>query len=85
MAALGIGINERGFARVIAEVGGRFGEFHHAVSMGGYALALYQWEKIADGINAGLMRRPGRTRNAEGMPFLNDGSVFRKTAALLAE
>ena len=121
-----IEINERGFAQAMADVGSRFGEFHHAVSVGGYALALYQWERIADAINAGLMRRPGRTRNAEGMflngpwkqmhtalssgdrtriatefenarqacmachvaegkPFLNDGSVFRRTAALPAE
>ncbi|MEX0959118.1 MAG: hypothetical protein WDZ63_07510 [Burkholderiales bacterium] len=65
-----IEINERGFSQAMAEVGNRFLEVHEAVSHGEYELATYYWEKIEDAINTGLMRRPDRTRNAEGM-FLN--------------
>jgi hypothetical protein len=62
-----IEINERGFSQAMVEVGNRFLEVHEAVSHGEYELATYYWEKIQDVINTGLMRRPDRTRNAEGM------------------
>ena len=62
-----IEISERGFAQAMAEVGNRFTEFQNAVSISSNALALYHCEKIADAINAGVMRRPGPTRNADGM------------------
>lgn len=62
-----IEINERGFSQAMMEVGIRFLEVHEAVSHQEYELAAYYWEKIQDVINTGLMRRPDRTRNAEGM------------------
>lgn len=62
-----IEINERGFSQAMVEVGNRFLEVHEAVSHEEYELATYYWEKIQDVINTGLMRRPDRTRNAEGM------------------
>ncbi len=65
-----IEINERGFSQAMAEVGVRYTQSLEAAGLGHYELARYHWEKIADAINAGLMRRPDRTGNAEGL-FLN--------------
>jgi hypothetical protein len=77
-----IEINERGFSQAMVEVGLRYGQVVEAAQLGHHELATYYWEKIADAINVGLMRRPDRTRNAEGM-FL-DGPWKAAYAALQA-
>jgi hypothetical protein len=77
-----IEINERGFSQAMVEVGLRYTQVVEAAQLGHHELATYYWEKIADAINAGLMRRPDRTRNAEGM-FL-DGPWKKTHAALQA-
>lgn len=57
----------RGFDQPMWEVGERFTKMTAAVDRSNYGLAIYHWEKIRKTIVNGLMKRPGRSANAEVM------------------
>lgn len=55
----------RGFDLTMWEVGKRFRRMHEALARENYDLALYHWGRIKATINNGLVRRPGKTSNAQ--------------------
>jgi len=57
----------RGFSTAMQDVGQRYGHLHQAITDENLPLAKYHWDKIRDAINVGLMKRPGRTSNAEAI------------------
>lgn len=57
----------RGFDQPMMEVGERYQRTYDAIKDKNWELANYQWDKIKLAINTGLMKRPKRTQNAEGM------------------
>ncbi len=57
----------RGFDQPMMEVGERYQRTYDAIKDKNWELADYQWDKIKLAINTGLMKRPKRTQNAEGM------------------
>ena len=62
-----IEIFARGFDHPMQEVGERYKSAYHAIWDRNWELADYHWDKIKVAINVGLMKRPMRTQNAEGM------------------
>ncbi|MBS4097462.1 MAG: hypothetical protein KGZ83_11590 [Sulfuricella sp.] len=57
----------RGFDQPMMEVGERYQRLYDAIKDKNWELADYQWDKVRMAINTGLMKRPKRTQNAEGM------------------
>jgi hypothetical protein len=57
----------RGFDQPMLEVGERYQRTYDAIKDRNWELADYQWDKIKLAINTGLMKRPKRTQNAEGI------------------
>lgn len=57
----------RGFDQPMMEVGERYQRLYDAIKDKNWELADYQWDKIRLTINTGLMKRPKRTWNAEGI------------------
>lgn len=57
----------RGFDQPMMEVGERYLRTYDAIKDKNWELADYHWIKIRLAINTGLMKRPKRTGNAEGM------------------
>jgi hypothetical protein len=80
----------RGFDQPMWEVGDRFVRLHGAIADENWELADYHWDKIKVTINGGLMKRPARTNNAEGM-FLDtvwpamDKAIKSKDVAAMRE
>lgn len=62
-----IEIFARGFDHPMQEVGERYKGVYSAIRDRNWELADYHWDKIKVAINVGLMKRPMRTQNAEGM------------------
>ncbi len=56
-----------GFSAVMLETGLRYGHVEEAIAGGNWELAHYHWEKIADAVENGLMKRPARRPNAEAL------------------
>ncbi|HBU28727.1 MAG: hypothetical protein A2X71_07250 [Thiobacillus sp. GWE1_62_9] len=57
----------RGFDQPMLEVGERYQRLYDAIKDKNWELADYQWDKTKWAINTGLMKRPKRTQNAEGI------------------
>lgn len=57
----------RGFDLPMMEVGERYRGAYNAIRDKNWELADYHWDKIKSAINGGLMKRPARTQNSEGM------------------
>jgi hypothetical protein len=62
-----IEIFARGFDHTMWEVGERYKRTYDAIWDRNWELADYHWDKIRVTINVGLMKRPMRTQNSEGM------------------
>jgi len=61
----------RGFSTSMRETGDRFQSMHQAIEDENYALASYQWDKLREAIELGIMKRPDRAENAVTM-FLGE-------------
>lgn len=57
----------RGFDQPMWEVGERYKHVYYAIKVKNWELADYHWDQIKLTTNMGLMKRPKRTQNAEGM------------------
>lgn len=57
----------RGFDQPMWEVGQRYLAVHQAIGDQNWELADYHWDKIKLTLATGLMKRPARTANTEGM------------------
>ena len=55
----------RGFDQPMLEVGQRYLALYEAIKDRNWGLADYHWDKVKLAINGGLIKRPGRTANAE--------------------
>lgn len=62
-----IEIFARGFDHTMQEVGERYKGVYNAIWDRNWELVDYHWDKIRVAINVGLMKRPMRTHNSEGM------------------
>ncbi|MFU8803328.1 MAG: hypothetical protein ACNA8W_05925 [Bradymonadaceae bacterium] len=79
----------QGFSRTMREVGYRYNELYWAGEDENWEYAEYQLEHIAEAIEQGIIRRPGRAANSR--PFLDEDipaleeAIERESAELFEE
>ncbi len=61
----------RGFSTAMRETGDRYESTYQAIKDENLELASYQWDKLREAIELGIMKRPGRAENAVSM-FLGE-------------
>jgi len=61
----------RGFSTSMRETGDRYLSMHQAIVDENYPLASYQWDKLREAVELGIIKRPGRAENAVNM-FLGE-------------